>query len=208
MEVVVEKERVVKTTEDVIKSMICKNRSLPEGFAEEMSEKLQKTRKIKSSSFSGKLVFTATIILVTFVAGFFAGKLHTPVDYLIERIFEQSVIASFDVVKGETFTVKLVYDSENDVEGVDFTISLPEGLAFNSDHPEISETRTISWAGILKKGRNEIPFVVKSVEEGVWQIDAKAQFGQKVLAHEIIVNSKNDQSLNGNGTAEEESENV
>jgi hypothetical protein len=208
MEVVVEKEKVVDTTENIIRSMSYANCSLPEGFAEEMSEKLHKVGRKKRSLFSEKLVFTATFVLVAFIAGFFAGKLHTPVDYLIERIFEQSVIASFDVVKGETFTVKLVYDSENDVEEVDFTISLPEGLAFHSDHPEISETRTISWAGVLKKGRNEIPFVVKSVEEGVWQIDASAQFGQKVLAHEIIVNSKNDQSLNGNGTVEEESENV
>jgi hypothetical protein len=194
--------------EKIIRSFNYKNCSLPEGFSSGLSEKLQKAGSMENRSFYGKLMFISAVILITFLTGFFIGKINTPVDKMMESVFEQSVIASIDVIKGEPFTVKLVYESEYDVDDVDFDIVLPEGLVFYSDHPEIAEKRTISWAGILKKGRNEIPFVVKSVELGNWRIDASAQFGDKVLAHEIIVNSKDDQPLNREVTAKEEQENV
>jgi len=182
-----EKRSPEKIADTLFEQLSYKKKELPEKFALEMASKLSavSTHKRTGSLFL-KTGFAAAAVIIIFAAGFFAGTMFNE-NSDIEEYFEQSVIASAEVMTGETVTIKLVYDSENDVDDVDFSITLPEGLAFNSDNPEISVKKNINWSGSLKKGRNEIPFVVKAVSEGLWHIDATAEYDGGSLNHEIVV---------------------
>ena len=191
----VKKNRVAEITDKLIGEISYKNVSLPDSFFEEMAS-IFKSAGSKRKNFLFNPALVVSFAVIVFFAGFFAGRIVTPIESAIKNFFEQSVIASVNVEKGESFTVRLVYDSEDDVEDVDFHISLPEGLAFSSDYPEIAGTKTINWSGNLKKGRNEIPFVVQAVAQGTWKINAAAQFKDTVLNHEIIVNSSPEEPVN------------
>jgi hypothetical protein len=182
-----EKRSPEKIADTLFEQLSYKKKELPEKFALEMASKLSavSTHKRTGSIFM-KTGFAAAAVIIIFATGFFAGTMFNE-NSDIEEYFEQSVIASAEVMTGETVTIKLVYDSENDVDDVDFSITLPEGLAFNSDNPEISVKKNINWSGSLKKGRNEIPFVVKAVSEGLWHIDATAEYDGGSLNHEIVV---------------------
>lgn len=182
-----EKQSPEKIADALFEQLSYKKKKLPENFALEMASKFSAVSMQKrTSSIFMKTGFAAAAVIIIFAAGFFAGTTFNE-NNDIEEYFEHSVIASAEVITGETVTIKLVYDSENDVDDVDFSITLPEGLAFNSDNPEISVKKNINWSGSLKKGRNEIPFVVKAVSEGLWHIDATAEYDGGSLNHEIVV---------------------
>lgn len=182
-----EKRSPGKIADTLFEQLSYKNKKLPENFAFEMTSRLSAVSAHKrTGSFFIKTAFASLMIIFIFAAGFFAGTVFNESDET-EEYSEHSVIASAEVMTGETVTIKLVYDSENDVDEVDFSINLPEGLAFNSENPEIFNTKTINWSGALKKGRNEIPFVVKALSEGMWHIDATAEYDGGALNHEIVV---------------------
>jgi hypothetical protein len=182
-----EKQSPERIADALFEQLSYKKKKLPENFALEMASKFSavSTRKRTGSLFM-KSGFAVAAVIIIFASGFFAGTIVNE-NNGIEEYFEHSVIASAEVLTGETVTIKLVYDSENDVDDVDFSINLPKGLAFNSENPEILNTKTINWSGALKKGRNEIPFVVKAVEAGLWHIDATAEYDGGSLNHEIVV---------------------
>lgn len=182
-----EHKKAVEITDSLLKKMNYKNRPLPDDFSTQMHLKLKAANHRTHTSIFRPALAMSLVLLVVFAAGFFAGTFFNSEESFTDEYFEQSVIASAEVKTGETVTIKLVYDSENDVEDVDFSITLPRGLAFNSTNPEISSEKTISWNGSLKKGRNEIPFVVKATEAGSWQIDATAEYDDGILSHEIVV---------------------
>jgi len=182
-----EKQSPEKIADALFEQLSYKKKELPENFAFEMASKLNAvSSKKRTGALFLKTGFAAATVIIIFATGFFAGTMFNENNDM-EEYFEHSVIASVEVMTGETVTIKLVYDSENDVDDVDFSITLPEGLAFNSDNPEILSNKTINWSGSLKKGRNEIPFVVKAVSAGLWHIDATAEFDDGILTHEIAV---------------------
>lgn len=193
--------KAAEIVDALLKDMNFGSRSLPDGFEENMHLKFKNAGSRHKSYFLKPALAFSALILV-FIAGFGAGTISgnkNDEDQELHELFEHSVIASAEVRTGETVTIKLVYDSEKDVEDVDFSITLPEGLAFNSSNPEISSEKTISWTGTLKKGKNEIPFVVKAVMEGSWQIDATAEYDDGILTHEIMVKAANDLKTSAGG---------
>lgn len=192
-----ENQKSREITERLLSKMSFKNSSLPADFSSQMHSRLAMSGHGSSNSFFKPALVFSVIILFVFATGFFAGTFFNNDENIdTHDLFEHSVIASAEVKTGETVTIKLVYDSENDVEDVDFSITLPKGLAFNSANPEISLEKTISWSGSLKKGRNEIPFVVKATEAGSWQIDATAEYDDGILTHEIIVKAAGEEGVN------------
>lgn len=191
-----EHKKAVEITDSLLKKMNYKNRFLPGDFSTKMHSKFIAASHRTSFSFFRPALAMSLVLLVVFAAGFFAGTFFNSEESFTDEYFEQSVIASAEVKTGETVTIKLVYDSENDVEDVDFSITLPSGLAFNSTNPEISSEKTIIWNGSLKKGRNEIPFVVKATEAGSWQIDAAAEYDDGIISHEIVVKAVDEGGVN------------
>ena len=144
----------------------------------------QKRRKAKFIAIS-KYVSAATAAIFVII---FAVLFSKPTaDETGEKISE-SVVA-----KGDPVTVNLVYDAAEDLENVKFFIELGEGVSFLSSNEEIRNTRTHEWTGNLKKGKNSIPFVVKTDRDGRMEINTSAEYGNYSHKHKIVLDAqKND----------------
>ncbi|MGI6395357.1 MAG: hypothetical protein ACOX2F_11635 [bacterium] len=181
-------------TNSLFEEFSFKKRELPENFTREMKLKLNFISGHNSKSFFYRATFGFTALIIIFTAGFFTGTFFSERRETNDH-FEHSVIGSAEVITGEAVTIKLVYESENNVEDVKFSISLSEGLAFNSENPELLNTKEINWSGTLKKGRNEIPFVIKALSSGLWRIEATAEYEGASLNHEIIVKARGEKNV-------------
>ena len=144
----------------------------------------QKRRKAKFIAIS-KYVSAATAAIFVII---FAILFSRPIaDETGEKISE-SVVA-----KGDPVTVNLVYDAAEDLENVKFFIELGDGVSFLSSNEEIRNTRTHQWTGNLKKGKNSIPFVVKTDRDGRMEINTSAEYGNYSHKHKIVLDAeKND----------------
>ncbi len=151
-----------------------------------LSAKLAKAAVQKRSSTRNlRTVFAiAASVLVVISSMIIMG--YDPSDNSVQRtLVHESTVGS-----GKPVTIKLKYNSKSDLENVDFSIDLDEGVAFFSQDPSISALRSHSWKGTLKKGENEIPFVVKTSRKGVMKIRTKAQYSDFSFMHEIVLDAK------------------
>lgn len=144
----------------------------------------QKRRKAKFIAIS-KYVSAATAAIFVII---FAILFSRPIaDETGEKISE-SIVA-----KGEPVTINLVYDAAEDLENVKFGITLDDGVSFLSSNEKIRNTRTHEWTGSLKKGKNSIPFVVKTERDGRMEITTTAEYGNYSHKHKIVLDAqKND----------------
>jgi len=108
----------------------------------------------------------------------------TPTDHL--------VAAKTVVRRGEPVTIRLVYDSAQDIGKVRFMVVLDSGIRFRSNNPEIATRTELSWEGSLHAGRNEIPIVVTVDEAGERTIRAHAQFNGTFLEQKVILVARED----------------
>ncbi len=144
----------------------------------------QKRRKAKFIAFSKYVTAAAAAIFVIIFAVLFSKPTY---DETGEKISE-SVVA-----KGSPVTINLVYDAAENLENVKFSIELGDGVAFLSSNEKIRSTRTHEWTGSLKKGKNSIPFVVKTERDGKMEINAFAEYGNYSHKHKIVLDAqKND----------------
>ena len=144
----------------------------------------QKRRKAKFIAFS-KYVSAATAAIFVII---FAVLFSKPVDNEAGEKISESIVA-----KGEPVTINLVYDAAEDLESVKFSIDLGEGVSFLSSNEKIRNTRTHEWTGNLKKGKNSIPFVVKTERDGRMEINTSAEYGKYLHKHKIVLDAqKND----------------
>ncbi len=123
--------------------------------------------------------FSALIVL--FFLGFFffqnTGKNDS----------EPKLIASYDVERNKPVTLTLNYTSSEDIENVKFSIHLDSEISFESDIYDVQKQKTASWSGSLKKGKNEIPFVVNASKNGVWNIKARAEFQGLIHERKVVL---------------------
>ena len=144
----------------------------------------QKRRKAKFIAFSKYVTAAAAAIFVIIFAVLFSKPTY---DETGEKISE-SVVA-----KGSPVTINLVYDAAEDLENVKFGITLDDGVSFLSSNEKIRNTRTHEWTGSLKKGKNSIPFVVKTERDGRMEITTTAEYGNYSHKHKIVLDAqKND----------------
>ena len=144
----------------------------------------QKRRKAKFIAFSKYVTAATAAIFVIIFAVLFSKQ---SADDTGEKISE-SIVA-----KGEPVTINLVYDAAEDLENVKFGITLDDGVSFLSSNEEIRNTRTHQWTGNLKKGKNSIPFVVKTERDGRMEINTTAEYGKYLHKHKIVLDAqKND----------------
>ena len=146
---------------------------------EEVAE--QKRRKAKFIAIS-KYVSVATAAIFVIIFAILFSK--PTADETGEKISE-SVVA-----KGDPVTINLVYDAAEDLENVKFAITLDEGVSFLSSNEEIRNTRTHEWTGNLKKGKNSIPFVVKTERDGRMEIQTFAEYGNYSHKHKIVLDAQ------------------
>ena len=94
------------------------------------------------------------------------------------------------VSQGRPVTVKLVYNAVRDLKNVSFYIELDKGLTFHSDNSRITKIRSHNWTGDLKRGKNIIPFVVRTSKKGKMKIRAHAEYEKFRHSQEIVLDSK------------------
>ena len=141
----------------------------------------QKRRKAKFIAFS-KYATAAIFVII------FAVLFSRPVESETGEKISESIVA-----KGDPVTINLVYDAAEDLENVKFFIELGDGVSFLSSNEKIRNTRTHEWTGSLKKGKNSIPFVVKTERDGRMEINTSAEYGNYSHKHKIVLDAqKND----------------
>ena len=144
----------------------------------------QKRRKAKFIAFS-KYVSAAIAAIFVII---FAILFSKPVESETGEKISESLVA-----KGDPVTINLLYDAAEDLENVKFSIDLGDGVSFLSSNEKIRNTRTHEWTGSLKKGKNSIPFVVKTERDGRMEINTSAEYGNYSHKHKIVLDAqKND----------------
>lgn len=131
-------------------------------------------------------VAASLIIVFAFCFHYFNNETGSNQRYLVHQ----------STVEGKKpVTVKLVYDSTNDLKNVDFSLDLDEGVSFYSEKTEIRNKKSHEWRGDLKKGVNTIPFVVETNKQGRMKIIAKAVSGKFSHTYEIILEAKEKETV-------------
>ena len=126
----------------------------------------------------------AAIFVIVFAVLFFApGKTENG-----EKISESTVAA------GNPVTINLVYDAAEDLENVRFFIELDDGISFLSSNEKIRNIRTHEWTGSLKKGKNSIPFVVKTEKNGRMEIITSAEYSNYSHKHKIVLDAQKNET--------------
>ncbi|HSW59820.1 MAG TPA: hypothetical protein VLJ60_03425 [bacterium] len=72
--------------------------------------------------------------------------------------------------------IVLEYEADADIEGVEVSFILDKGVRFYSENEKFRNLDSFIWKGDLKKGTNQIPFVVSAVLAGSWNITTEARF--------------------------------
>jgi len=143
-----------------------------------------KRKHTKMIAFFKPVLAAAAVFAIIFTFLFFrsAGQENG------EKISE-SVVAS-----GNPVTVNLIYDAVADLENVKFSIVLDEGVSFLSSDEKIRNLRSHEWTGSLKKGKNSIPFVVKTEKNGKMTILTSAEYGNYSHKHRIVLDAQKNET--------------
>ncbi len=92
----------------------------------------------------------------------------------------------FVVPAGQVAVVQLNFAVEREVDEAEFSILLPEGLAFFSEGEALSE-RSFHWAAPLDAGDNEVPVAIVGQKAGVHRVTATATIDGEVVVHEVVL---------------------
>ncbi|MBO7127412.1 hypothetical protein J6W78_07680 [bacterium] len=186
-----EKENLEKMPEEygkLLKSYKKSDDEIGEEFQKKINAHLEeiaagKRKRSKFIAFLKPLSAIAAVFVIVFAVLFFS-----PAETEEGEKISESVVAA-----GNPVTINLVYDAAEDLENVKFFIKLGDGISFLSSNEEIRNTRTHQWTGNLKKGKNSIPFVVKTDRDGRMEINTSAEYGNYSHKHKIVLDAeKND----------------
>lgn len=164
---------------------------VPKYLKKELSRKLNQVSAIKRNKFSRFLkpvlsVAASLIIISVLCLVLFNSETGKNERYLIH----ESTVAG-----NVPLTIKLVYESADDLKNVKFSLDLDEGVSFYSENPEIKSRKSHEWTGGLKKGTNSIPFVVETSRLGKMKILARARSGKFSHTQEIVLFAKEKETV-------------
>ncbi len=101
-----------------------------------------------------------------------------------------TLISKTEANKGEPVKITLEYEASEAMKNVNIEFNLDKGISFDSSSEKIRSLKNFIWKGDLKKGKNEIPFVVTVDKKGVWNIDTNAIFSRYSHRHKIIIDAR------------------
>jgi hypothetical protein len=102
------------------------------------------------------------------------------------------LISSTETELNEPVRIVLEYESDKNVENIEVLFVLDKGVRFYSQNEKFRNLDSFIWKGNLKKGKNEIPFVVSAVEKGSWKIVTEARF--EGMKHRHLITFQTDGS--------------
>lgn len=79
-----------------------------------------------------------------------------------------------DLGLGQEAVVSIWFEASRDVDGVRFTLTLPDGVRMVQDG-KVVDSPHLTWQGSLKAGRNLIPLHVRGVAKGEWTVTASVE---------------------------------
>jgi len=194
VEVKMEKERenLEKMPEEygkLLKSYKKSDDEIGEEFQKKINARLEeaaagKRKRARFIAFLKPLSAVAAVFVIVFAVLFFSpAKTEKG-----EKISESTVSA------GSPVTINLVYDAAEDLENVRFFIELDDGISFLSSNEKIRNIRTHEWTGSLKKGKNTIPFVVKTEKNGRMEIITSAEYSNYSHKHKIVLDAQKNET--------------
>jgi hypothetical protein len=101
--------------------------------------------------------------------------------YIPESMIEQPQMISVSVNKAQT--VRLVFDSQTDIQLVNLSIDLPENVELDG-YPGRKE---LSWNTSLKKGPNILALPILAIGQGQGELLAHLSYGDKSKEFRIVL---------------------
>jgi len=187
-----EKENLEKMPEEygkLLKSYKKSDDEIGEEFQKRINARLEeiasvRKRRAKFIALSRAVSAVAAVFVIVFFIFLFA-----PAKSENGEKISESVVAA-----GNPVTINLVYDAAEDLENVKFFIKLGDGISFLSSDEKIRETRSHEWTGSLKKGKNSIPFVVKTEKNGRMEILTSAEYSNYSYKHKIVLDAQKNET--------------
>ncbi len=96
------------------------------------------------------------------------------------------IVATYKVPASKVALVKVDFVAEEEIDGVAFEITLPDGLRFVADGDELAE-RTFRFQGKLAAGSNPIPIAVKGPHAGRYKVIAHAIGPALDVTQEVVL---------------------
>lgn len=106
----------------------------------------------------------------------------------------QSLLESpqmISVAMNETQTVRLVFESQNDIEQVAFSVGLPT----NTELDGYPGRRELAWKASLKKGENVLALPVMAIDQGQGELIAQLSYGDKVKTFRVVLKTSMDGAM-------------
>lgn len=118
----------------------------------------------------------ATAAVASLAIWFVSSVYITP-----DPLVEQAQVVS--VAMNEAQTVRLMFDSQVDIEQVTLSIGLPDNMQL-AGYPGHKE---LTWQTSLQKGQNILALPVKAVGYGQGELLAKLNYGDKVKIFRVVL---------------------
>jgi len=179
-------EEIKKQTEDSSKKVaelfsaysIESDNHNPDLFERTLLAKLEKAERIeKKQSFNYRWLAVAAVFAIIVSVSF--------VSYFNSIENDRELISSTTSAIGEPIRIVMQYESDADYKNVSVFFKLDDGIEFYSDNKEFRAMRSYAWKGSLKKGVNQIPFVIEVISQGKWKILTDARYNGFSHRHSI-----------------------
>lgn len=92
------------------------------------------------------------------------------------------------VAMHETQTVRLVFDSQNNIEQVQLSVDLPDNMELDG-YPG---RRQLAWQTSLKKGENVLALPIMAIDQGQGELVAQLSYGEKVKTFRVVLKTSID----------------
>lgn len=156
----------------------------PELFEAKLLERLEALetvkKPVKKQTLRWLAVAAAVVVLISVS---FVSHFNSVQD-------RHELISSTTSAVNEPIRIVMEYESDADYKDVKVFFKLDEGVEFYSENDEFRKMKSYAWTGDLKKGKNQIPFVVEVIKNGKWKISTEAVFSGFRHRHNIELNTQ------------------
>lgn len=122
---------------------------------------------------------------ISAIAASFVIWVATAVFFNTDKLAESQVIS---VAMNQVQTVRLMLDSENDVEQVTLTLGLPNNIRLKG----YENDSQLVWKTSLNKGDNILALPIKAISHGQGNLIAKIQYGDRSKQFRILIKTFKD----------------
>jgi len=119
----------------------------------------------------------ATFVIIIAFSGMFSGG--------VDIDPKPELVSKTETETGNPVEVLLKYDADKELKNIEIHFTLDKGVTFHSEHDEINSLKKYTWKGDLKKGENQVPFIVDLNKIGRWNVSTTTRFDGFVHKHRI-----------------------